>query len=108
VAKVAFLVPIRPGKRGAYIEFAKSLSGDQLASLYREFGIRSHLAFVADNFIVSYYEASDPAQVRKMWALPAVQEVVRTQMASLVDFDPLALDFLDVAFEWNDVPLERS
>jgi hypothetical protein len=102
MARVAFLVPIRPGKREAYLQFAKKLSADQLAPLYRQYGVTTHVAFVGQDVIVSYYEAANPADVRAMWALPAVQEIVRTQMSGLVELDPLDLKFLDVAFDWQE------
>lgn len=107
MAKIAFLISIRPGQRQAYINFARGLSGDELAPLYKQFGVTAHAAFVADDFVVSYYEAADPEQVRQMWALPAVQEVVRTQMSSMVEFNPLDLQFLEVAFDWDEKTGDR-
>ena len=102
MARIAFLIPIRHGKRDDYVQFAKGLSADQLAVLYRQYGVTAHAAFVGRDVIVSYYEAADPQAVRAMWALPAVQEIVRTQMSSMVDLDPTDLKFLDVLFEWQE------
>jgi len=102
MARIAFLIPIKPGKRQAYLDFVHGLRAEQLAPLYRQHGVTAHAAFVADDFIVSYYEADDPAEVRKMWALPTVQEIVRTQMASMVDLDPTNLHFLEVPFHWQE------
>jgi hypothetical protein len=101
MARVAFLIPIRPGKRGDYLQFVRNLSVESLAPLYRQYGVTAHAAFVAEDLIVSYYEAEDPEQVRAMWALPEVQQVVRAQMSSLVELDPLSLGFLEIAFEWQ-------
>jgi hypothetical protein len=108
VARIAFLIPIRPGQRDAYVRFAKGLSADQLADLYRQYGVTAHAAFVGPEVIVSYYEAKDPEAVRAMWALPAVQEVVRTQMSNMVEFDPLDLGFLDAVFEWQEAIPDRA
>lgn|ERR1700720_1428175 len=102
MAQLAFLIPIRPGKRDAYVQFAKGLSADQLAELYRQYGVTAHAAFVGRDMIVSYYEAADAEAVRAMWALPAVQEIVRTQMSGMVELDPLNLKFLDVVFDWQE------
>jgi len=108
MAHVAFLIPIRPGRRDAYIQFAQGLSAEQLAPLYRQYGVTAHTAFVGSDLIVSYYEVEDPESLRQMWALPAVQEVVRSQMSDMVELDPLDLRFLDVVFDWTESAAARS
>jgi L-rhamnose mutarotase len=107
MSRVAFLIPIKPGKRDEYIRFAQQLSAEQLAELYRQYGVTAHSAFVGPDVIVSYYEVADPKSLRAMWALPAVQDIVRTQLSSMVELDPLNLQFLDVAFAWEESPTAR-
>jgi hypothetical protein len=40
--------PNTVGKRGAYLLFVKTLSADDLAPLYRQYGMTAHAAFVAE------------------------------------------------------------
>ena len=108
MARVAFLIPICAGKRDDYLQFVRNLSAASLAPLYRQYGVTAHAAFVAEDLIVSYYEAESPEDLRAMWALPEVQEVVRTQMSSMVELDPLNLRFLDVVFDWQAAKAQAS